>query len=75
LCYHAYRKRGPKQTKLRLLQNLRLREGRRLPEVEIVATGRSAPPELVALANLVTEMRPVKHYYEPGAPARGGIEW
>jgi cob(I)alamin adenosyltransferase len=47
----------------------------RPPWVEIVATGRAAPPELVALADLVTEMRPLKHYYEAGVPARRGIEW
>jgi cob(I)alamin adenosyltransferase len=43
--------------------------------VEVVLTGRQAPPELVELADLVTEMRPVKHYYEVGVPARRGIEW
>ena len=43
--------------------------------VEVVLTGRQAPPELVELADLVTEMRPVKHYYEAGVKARPGIEW
>jgi cob(I)alamin adenosyltransferase len=43
--------------------------------VEVVLTGRQAPPELVELADLVTEMRPVKHYYEAGVQARRGIEW
>jgi cob(I)alamin adenosyltransferase len=43
--------------------------------VEVVLTGRQAPPELVELADLVTEMRPVKHYYEAGVKARRGIEW
>jgi cob(I)alamin adenosyltransferase len=43
--------------------------------VEVVLTGRQAPPELVELADLVTEMRPVKHYYAAGVPARRGIEW
>jgi len=43
--------------------------------VEVVLTGRQAPPELVELADLVTEMRPLKHYYEAGVPARRGIEW
>jgi len=47
----------------------------RPPYVEVVLTGRSAPPELVDLADLVTEMRPVKHYYEAGVKARRGIEW
>ena len=43
--------------------------------VEVVLTGRQAPPELVELADLVTEMRPLKHYYTAGVPARRGIEW
>jgi cob(I)alamin adenosyltransferase len=47
----------------------------RPPYVEVVLTGRNAPPELVDLADLVTEMRPVKHYFEAGVKARRGIEW
>jgi cob(I)alamin adenosyltransferase len=47
----------------------------RPPWVEVVLTGRQAPAELVAFADLVTEMRPVKHYYAAGVPARRGIEW
>ena len=43
--------------------------------VEVVLTGRQAPPALVELADLVTEMRPLKHYYQAGVPARRGIEW
>ncbi len=48
---------------------------RRPPWVEVVLTGRQAPPELVEMADLVTEMRPVKHYYLAGVKARRGIEW
>jgi cob(I)alamin adenosyltransferase len=48
---------------------------RRPPWVEVVLTGRRAPQELVALADLVTEMQPVKHYYQAGVRARRGIEW
>jgi cob(I)alamin adenosyltransferase len=47
----------------------------RPPWVEMVLTGRQAPDELVELADLVTEMRPVKHYYVAGVKARRGIEW
>jgi cob(I)alamin adenosyltransferase len=54
-----------------VLQVLRQRP----PGVEVVLTGRQAPPELVELADLVTEMRPIKHYYEAGVKARPGIEW
>ncbi|NLG87467.1 MAG: cob(I)yrinic acid a,c-diamide adenosyltransferase [Firmicutes bacterium] len=41
---------------------------------EVVITGRGAPPELLNYADLVTEMREVKHYYHQGVPARTGIE-
>lgn len=43
--------------------------------VEIICTGRYSPPELVELANLVTEMREVKHYYRAGIGEREGIEF
>jgi len=43
--------------------------------VELVITGRRAPDELVAAADLVTEMRPLKHYYDAGVEARPGIEY
>ncbi len=42
--------------------------------VEIVITGREAPTELIDLADLVTEMRKIKHYYDKGVQARWGIE-
>jgi cob(I)alamin adenosyltransferase len=43
--------------------------------VEFVLTGRGAPSALVACADLVTEMRAVKHYMQAGLPARRGIEF
>jgi cob(I)alamin adenosyltransferase len=42
--------------------------------VEIVCTGRNAPEALLAQADLVTEMKEVKHYYKQGVIARTGIE-
>jgi len=42
--------------------------------VEVILTGRRAPQELIARADLVTEMREVKHYYQQGVSARKGIE-
>ena len=42
--------------------------------VEVILTGRRAPPELIGRADLVTEMREVKHYYQQGVLAREGIE-
>jgi cob(I)alamin adenosyltransferase len=48
---------------------------RQRPEgVEIVLTGRHASQDIVAQADLVTEMQEVKHYYRNGIPARNGIE-
>ena len=40
----------------------------------VVITGRSAPDWLIDQADLVTEMREIKHYYQPKVPARSGIE-
>ncbi|NOX90041.1 MAG: cob(I)yrinic acid a,c-diamide adenosyltransferase [Calditrichaeota bacterium] len=42
--------------------------------VELVLTGRYCPQEIIELADLVTEMREVKHYYRKGILARKGIE-
>ena len=42
--------------------------------VEVILTGRRAPQELIERADLVTEMRQVKHYYQQGVAARKGIE-
>lgn len=42
--------------------------------VELVITGRNAHPRLMERADLVTEMREVKHYYTKGVQARTGIE-
>lgn len=42
--------------------------------VELVFTGRKADPRLVEKADLVTEMRDIKHYYNEGVLAREGIE-
>ena len=43
-------------------------------EVELVLTGRCAPPELIAAADLVTEMMEIKHYFQKKVFARDGIE-
>ncbi|MDR0569977.1 MAG: cob(I)yrinic acid a,c-diamide adenosyltransferase [Clostridiales Family XIII bacterium] len=47
---------------------------KRPENVEAVLTGRHAPPEIIERADLVTEMREVKHYYNAGVPSRVGIE-
>jgi cob(I)alamin adenosyltransferase len=43
--------------------------------VELVLTGRKIPAELFDQADLVTEMREIKHYYNAGVQARKGIEY
>ncbi len=43
-------------------------------DCEIVVTGRCAPQELIDAADLVTEMKEIKHYYASGVQARKGIE-
>lgn len=43
--------------------------------VELVLTGRDAPEEIIEAADLVTEMREIKHPYKKGLPARKGIEY
>jgi len=46
------------------------------PEAQsIVATGRDAKPELIAMADTVTEMVPIKHAYAAGIRARKGVEF
>ncbi len=48
--------------------------GRR-PELHVVVTGRHAPPELLAAADLITEMRAVRHPFQAGIKAQVGIEF
>ncbi len=47
----------------------------RAPGVEVVMTGRYAPQPFIDEADLVTEMRMIKHPYEAGVLARAGIEF
>lgn len=47
----------------------------RAGDTELVLTGRDAPDALVEAADLVTEMREIKHYYKAGVRARSGIEF
>ena len=42
--------------------------------VELVITGRYAFPQIIEVADLVTEMKEIKHYYQKGVQARTGIE-
>ena len=53
-----------------VLQTLRERP----PHVHVCLTGRRCPPEIVALADTVTEMTLVKHAFQAGIPAQRGIE-
>ena len=44
-------------------------------EMEIVLTGRNANPKIIDIAHLVSEIHPVKHYWDTGIAARKGIEY
>ncbi len=43
-------------------------------DVELVITGRKADPRIIDVADLVTEMKEIKHYYNVGVQGRDGIE-
>lgn len=43
-------------------------------DIELIITGRRADPRIIELADLVTEMKEIKHYYRNGVMARDGIE-
>jgi cob(I)alamin adenosyltransferase len=47
----------------------------RASSVELILTGRGATPELIELADLVTEMKKVKHPFDRGVDARPGIDY
>jgi cob(I)alamin adenosyltransferase len=47
----------------------------RPPSVNVVATGRDAPAELLEVADTVTEMRKLRHAYDRGVGARRGIDY
>ncbi|MCS6810793.1 MAG: cob(I)yrinic acid a,c-diamide adenosyltransferase [Tepidimonas sp.] len=53
-----------------VVQTLRTRPA----DVHVCLTGRRCPPELIELADTVTEMRLVKHAFQAGVPAQRGIE-
>lgn len=45
------------------------------PELELVLTGRSAHPEVIEAADLVSEVREIKHHFKEGVSAREGVEY
>jgi cob(I)alamin adenosyltransferase len=47
----------------------------RPPHVNVIATGRDAPPELVDVADTITEMVSIRHAYDRGVQARRGIDY
>ena len=47
----------------------------RAPHTNVVITGRNAAPELVEVADTVTEMKKIKHVYDRGVKAKKGIEY
>jgi cob(I)alamin adenosyltransferase len=49
--------------------------GARRPDLHVVITGRNAKPDLIAAADLVTDMTLVKHHFAAGVKAQPGIEF
>lgn len=45
------------------------------PHMDLILTGRYAPPELIQQADLVSEILEIKHPYQKGEPCRQGIDW
>lgn len=45
------------------------------PHLHLILTGRNARPELIEMADMVTEMRELKHHYQRGVQAKKGIEY
>lgn len=43
--------------------------------VDVILTGRHASPEVIAIADLVTEMREIKHPHRKGIPSKKGIDF
>lgn len=44
-------------------------------DMELIMTGRNVPQKIIDRADLVSEMKDIKHYYNDGVPAREGIEF
>jgi cob(I)alamin adenosyltransferase len=44
-------------------------------DLHVILTGRDAHPDLIAAADMVTEMRVIKHPYDCGVPAQKGIDY
>ena len=60
---------------LDLARGRRRARARAAPGLHVVVTGRNAKPELIAAADLVTEMTLVKHHFAAGVKAQPGIEF
>jgi cob(I)alamin adenosyltransferase len=45
------------------------------PSTDLILTGRYAPPEIIELADTVSEVREVKHHYAAGVKERAGVEY
>jgi cob(I)alamin adenosyltransferase len=57
------------------LQSVIATLGARRPDLHVVVTGRNAKPDLIAAADLVTDMSLVKHHFAAGVKAQPGIEF
>jgi len=48
---------------------------KRPPELDVVLTGRRCPPEVMEAADMVSEVKELKHHFKKGVAAREGIEY
>ena len=60
---------------LAVLEDIKNLIDKRDSSVEIILTGQGATVELIELADLVTEMKNIRHPFDKGEPARKGIEY
>lgn len=63
------------KTKLLKLEDLIYLIKNKPANLELIMTGRYCPQEIIAMADLVTEMKLIKHYISTGQAARAGIEY
>jgi cob(I)alamin adenosyltransferase len=45
------------------------------PNLNLILTGRNAPPEIAEIADMVSEVKEIKHHYAAGIKDRAGIEF
>ena len=60
---------------IKLDEAVRLIEKAKERKIDLIFTGRRAPQELIEKADIVSEIRDIKHVFEKGVKARKGLEY